>query len=231
MISWPSVLFDLDDTLYRELDFVEQAMRNVARFVGLRTRHNVEAVTNDLLSIMRTDGRGQVFDEFLDQRGLPAGWIAPMLYTYRRTAPNLQLYEDVVPLLTALREQDIQTGIVTDGKAVVQSAKVAALDLDRLVDAVVLTDVIGPDAEKPSTTGFNVALELLQSRPDQSVYVANDLRKDFLGPRKLGMTGILIVRGVLGTLDDTPARGLPDHSVEDLREARKVIERLDLGDA
>lgn len=230
MTSSPSVLFDLDDTLYRELDFVEEAMRNVAGFVGLRTGQNVDAVTHDLLGIMRSDGRGRVFDEFLDRQGLPAGWVAPMLYTYRRTVPNLQLYGDVVPLLAALREQDIHTGIVTDGKAIVQSAKIAALDLERLVDAVVLTDVIGPEAEKPNTAGFTVALELLQSRPDQSVYVANDLRKDFFGPRELGMPGILVARGVLGTLDDTPARGLPDHSVKDLREAQDVIERLDLGD-
>lgn len=221
-----SVLFDLDDTLYREVDFVDAAMRNVASFVGRRTNMDMAAIVEELLGILNEYGRGHVFDVFLERHGLPTIWIPSMLYTYRRTQPHLQLHEDAIPLLEELRERGIRTGIVTDGNALVQRSKVDALDLEHLVDSVVLTDAIGSGAGKPSTTGFVVALELLRCQPHRSVYVANDLNKDFVAPRKLGMTGILVTRGLLGTPQDTPTGGQPDQRVEDLSEARNVIAQL-----
>lgn len=219
-----TVLFDLDDTLYRELDFVVAALACVAEFLEQRTGVRASSFREDMLKILETHGRGHVFDLLLKQHDLPLAWVSPMLFVYRRARPRLQLFPDARNFLERLRFSEVQTGIVTDGCALVQAGKVTGLGLETLMDIVVYTDTLGEGAGKPSSIGYEVALELLEADPSTSAYVANDVRKDFVGPRHLGMTGVLVTRGMLGVLDRQPESHRPHHMVHTLEEVGFILE-------
>ena len=223
------VLFDVDDTLYRELDFVHAAMGDVAAFVAGRTGEDRDGVLTQLLELLAERGRGDVFDTLLASRGLPSAWVAPMLYVYRCARPALSLYDDAGALLTLLRRNGVRTGIVTDGVTLVQHNKVRGLGLEDVIDAVVYTDTLGPQAGKPSPTGFEIAMELLGVTANRTAYVANDVRKDFIAPRALGMTAVLVRRGILGDLREQPEHAHPHHAVDTLGEVAQTLNAAGLG--
>ncbi len=190
-----AVLFDLDDTLYPEIDFVRGGFRAAATYLARRTGVRTEALTREMMRALERDGRGHVFDSVLDAHGLRTSVaVQSMLVLYRSHRARLQAYPDVAPTLRALRHKGFSLGIVTDGLASVQRRKVAALKLDRAMDVVVCTDELTGRPVKPSPVAFQVALDLLGADAEASAYVGNDPGKDFGGPKHLGMTTVRVRR-------------------------------------
>src|SRR3990172_8784663 len=127
-----SVLFDLDDTLYPEMDFVRSGFRAVARCLSSRLSIPGEEVFRRLMEGMERDGRGRVFDSTLSSFGADAGLVRVCGHGYCSHKPDIALFEDALPTLRRLRETRARLGIVTDGMGAVQRAKVDALGLEGL---------------------------------------------------------------------------------------------------
>ena len=87
-----------------------------------------------------------------------------------------------------------RTAIVTDGPERTQRTKVECAGLAGRVEEIVYTGALGPGAGKPSTTGFAVALRRLGMPARSALYVADNPRKDFVGPRRLGMRTLQVRR-------------------------------------
>lgn len=206
-----AVLLDLDDTLYREMDFVLSGFRAAAAFLGARTDHDPDAVVQRLREILNRDGRGRVFDALLAELGLAdAGWVPALVHAYRTHQPAIAPFPGALDLLQELRARGVRLGIVTDGLASVQWRKLRALGLPPLVDVVVCTQELGESFAKPSPVPFAVALEILKVDPGDALYVGDDLRKDFLGPRELGMRTARVPAPPGGL-----ASGVPEHPEAD----------------
>ncbi|HLK37723.1 MAG TPA: HAD family hydrolase [Polyangiaceae bacterium] len=191
-----AILFDLDDTLYPEDTYVRGGFDAVATHAARQgwARSAPEA-RQHLVRLLARDGRGRVFDAFLEEAGVHSEARAQeMLHVYRTHTPSIRTYADVVPVLRELREHGVPTGLVTDGLASVQERKVSALGIQALVDVVVCTGDLGDGLAKPSEVPFLVALSRLAAPVVGSVYVGNDPRKDFVAPRRLGMSAIHVRR-------------------------------------
>jgi putative hydrolase of the HAD superfamily len=214
MTAIRAVLFDLDDTLYPERQFVDGGFRAVARFLAGPGGRPEGSLVDRLWELHQRDGRGRLFDTLLDELGLgdDRDLVPACLLVYRTHATRLTPFPGVEALLDGLRHRGIRTGIVTDGNAAVQSRKVAGLgDVAARIDVVVLTDALGPGFAKPSPVAFRVAGRLLDVAPRDTIYVGNDPRKDFAGARAAGLRtiriGLLPDEGgpetiVAGTADD-----------------------------
>ena len=203
-----SVLFDLDDTLYPEMDFVRSGFRTVARFLSSRLSVPGEEVFRRLMAFLEREGRGGVFDSTLSSFGADLELVRVCVHVYRSHRPDVALFEDALPTLRRLREARVRLGIVTDGMGAVQRAKVDALGLEPLVDAVVLSDVLGQGSGKPAGDAYRVALDLLGARPEETAYVGDNAAKDFLWPNAAGMRTIRLRRG---PEPDHPAGQTPEH--------------------
>ena len=87
------------------------------------------------------------------------------------------------------------------------------------LDAVVMTDELGPGHAKPAPTGFRVACRLLGVAAEGAVYVANDPRKDFAGARAAGLrtirTGLLPDEG-----GPSPIRAVDGEDADESSPAR-----------
>ena len=190
-----AVLFDLDDTLYPEIEFVRGGFRAAARYVARRSDLGADAVVRELMHVLERDGRGRVFDSVLEAHGLrsPAAAQA-MLLLYRSHDPRIRLYRDVAPALRTLRRDGVRLGIVTDGLPSVQWRKVTALKLEKLMHVIVCTGELAGDVAKPSPVPFQVALDLMGCDSAAAAYVGNDPGKDFRGPRRLGMVTVRVRR-------------------------------------
>ena len=190
-----AVLFDLDDTLYPEHQFVDGGFRAVGRFLAARADGSEAALADRLWLLHRRDGRGRLFDSLLDELGLgdDPDLVLACLLVYRTHPTRLQPFPGVESLLDGLRAAGVRTGVVSDGNAAVQSRKLTGLGsvADR-IEAVVLTDLLGPGHAKPSPVAFRVACRLLDVPPSATIYVGNDPRKDFAGARAAGLATIRI---------------------------------------
>lgn len=217
-----AVIFDLDDTLYPEQSFVFSGYRAVAE--AFRTQFgDPDETVAELTRIFHSQDRRLAFNALFELRGQPADReaVQAMIDLYRSHPPTISLYDDAEAALTRLRTH-FKLGIITDGAAVMQETKVAALSLRTRVDVVVLTDELGPGFGKPHLRAFELMAERLAIEPTSCVYVADNAAKDFVAPNALGWMTIRIVR-TDGVYRDTAA---PDGGAP-----RNVVHSLDQIDA
>ena len=190
-----AVLFDLDDTLYPERQFVDGGFAAVAAFLAGRSGRSAPELTARLRDLHDQDGRGRLFDTLIAEEGLAEGpdLVPACLLVYRTHSPRLTSFTGVVELLDDLRAHGVLTGVISDGNGAVQSRKLAGLDgLAERLDVVVLTDDLGPGHAKPSPVPYAVACRLLAVDPSATIYVGNDPRKDFRGARAAGLRSIRV---------------------------------------
>jgi len=222
------VLLDLDDTLYPERDYVVSGLRAVSEFLASRTGLGMERDQVALrLQALLDEGRERLFDRMLGQLGIDdPSLLSTLVHVYRSHRPAISLCSDVLPFLGRLREAGVRLGIVTDGKGLVQRNKIETLALAQQVDAIICTDDLLAGCSKPSTVPFEIALRYLQVSPEEAVYVGDDLSKDFIGPRRLGMRTIRIDRGFPHPLQ--PRTDFPDNHQADAvcRNMLEVEQRL-----
>ncbi len=185
-----AIVFDLDDTLYSEKDFVLSGFQAVADWASLNLEISQERGYATLCQLYNEGVRNNTFDRWLEIHQIERAEIVPkLLDVYRQHLPNITPFAETIDLLTTL-DRSYQIGLVSDGYLEVQQRKWAALKLDSCFDAVVFSDKLGRANWKPSTAPFELVLQQLNVSPQMSVYIGDNPRKDFLGARQLGMSTI-----------------------------------------
>lgn len=182
------VIFDLDDTLYPERDYVRSGFRAVSDLLG--------GGLEDRLWTHFEAGRPAI-DALLGELGREKEKDAA-LEAYRSHKPDIHLDASVANLIMGLKDEGLMVGIVTDGRPKGQRAKIEALGLDVLVgwENVVITDELGgPQFRKPCDIAFRVMQRRWRLPFCEVVYVGDNPAKDFLAPRQLGMRYILFNDG------------------------------------
>ncbi len=194
-MPWPrAVVFDVDDTLYLERDYVRSGFRAVD--AHLREHHGAAGFFERAWAAFEQGVRGRTFDEVLPQLGLsPAReLIAELVEVYRTHPPQIDLLPDARAALEAARRAGWAVAVVTDGPLASQSAKVEALGLSRWAEPVVLTAALGEGFGKPHPRAFRLVEEGTGCREEQCVYLADNPGKDFAGPKRLGWRTVRVRR-------------------------------------
>lgn len=220
------VLFDLDDTLYPELEYVFSGYAAVAGWSADRFAIPAAQGHRELVDFFRSGTRYHIFNHWLARYDLDSEENAlQLLKVYREHMPSIRLFSGVLELLARLRSR-YRLGIVSDGYLVMQTQKVAALDVEPLVETVVLSDRLGADAWKPSPKPFQLALANLGLSPEQAVYVGDNPHKDFLGARRAGMRSIRVLRfgGLYSEVEPPGAEHEPDTTIFALSELEAELE-------
>jgi putative hydrolase of the HAD superfamily len=166
------LIFDLDDTLYSERDFVRSGHRAAAQAVWRDYGIDIES---ELQRRFALGQRGDLFTAALKSRNLevPLDYVERVLVpAYREHTPMIEPYVGTTQVLRQLRAAGHRTALLSDGWAAVQRRKLNALGLAELFDDVVLTDELGRASWKPSTRGFELILERQAVSPANAAYVA-----------------------------------------------------------
>jgi len=218
--SCRAVVFDLDDTLYPERDFVLGGFRAAARWAEEHLGLEANEGYLDLCRLYQSGVRGDTFDRWIGGQGLDCGAIVPRLvHVYREHHPSLEPYPGVRELLERIRLVH-RVGLLSDGFLSVQRRKVDALGIEPLFDAIVFSDEWGWDAWKPSTRPYVAVLQQLKVPAGSAIYVADNPRKDFLGARQIGMQTVQVRRpgGEYAFASPPTADHAADVVVEDLED-------------
>lgn len=178
-----AVVFDLDDTLYRERDFVESGFRAVADYIDQRNR---DSIYDNLIGWYEA-GETDVFARIIEEKELAIN-KATLIRKYRKHEPTLKLASEVKQLLKKLRTDGHDFGIITDGRAETQRNKIRALGLDQWNAAIAISEEMG--VGKPHPKSFLRLQHRFFGMP--LVYVGDNPAKDFLAPRRLGWTTVCV---------------------------------------
>lgn len=185
------VVFDMDDTLFPEADFVRSGFQAVARFLEEKTGKT--GFFEKAWARFQSGERGSIFDGALSDCDMQAdkAFIKELVAVYRTHRPNIALDDWVRPLFSQLRQSGRKIGVITDGPVGMQAAKAEALGLDGLVDAVVLSDAIGGEStRKPTPAPYESIMRTLGAAPAECVYIGDNPSKDFIGARRVGWTSV-----------------------------------------
>ena len=191
----PLVVFDLDDTLYKERDFVASGYRAVAR----RVAEALPGADADMIfNAMAAGPHGMSITtahELASAAAALSGAEAPSekelveVYSYHR--PQIALDSDARRALEALKAGGARLALITDGPSRRQWNKVEALGLFEFIprEAVVVSDDFG--ADKHSPVPF---LEVERRFPQRGprFYVGDNIEKDYLHPNLMGWTSVML---------------------------------------
>ena len=184
-----AILFDLDDTLYLERDFVKSGFKSVASLIQNNNGIDKEVIYNRFWSIFSRGERKNIFDSYINEFGEINYTINELVNIYRSHIPNINLLPGINEYLLLL-SREYKLGLVTDGYIQTQKNKINALGLNNIFDQILITEELGRKFWKPSTVPFSKICDKLGVIPMEAIYIADNPKKDFKGPNKLGMDSI-----------------------------------------
>ena len=220
-----AIVFDLDDTLYREKDFVTSGFRAVAQYLANTHGYCFQHLFPAMMTTFEEEGRKAVFhmlqDEFLDS-SIP---ISELVDVYRRHRPSIRLFPGYSGLLRRLARYH-RLGIITDGLPEVQQNKAQALRVQSLMDCIVYTWAFGMEKEKPHPFPFSLMLESLGTEPNSVLFVGDNPDKDCRGAHSAGM--IYAQLRMCGLWDQKTCRGIdaPEFTIDTLLQLPLILRKL-----
>lgn len=211
------IVFDMDDTLYDEMTYVESGFYAVATYLNSQYGFSVNDSFRIMKDELRTNGRGKIFDSVLHHyKLLNSTNVKKCVGIYRNHTPVIKLSNDAINCLENL-VQNYPLYLVTDGNKNVQSKKVKALELEKYMKFCFISHRYGISHAKPSPYIFNKICERENTTANQVIYIGDNPNKDFVGIKKLGFRTVRIMRGSFSLIEkelDYEA----DHRISSLNE-------------
>jgi putative hydrolase of the HAD superfamily len=182
-ISDQVVVFDLDDTLYKEREYVASGVAAVVReclALNLISKATAEkAFVPDIAA-------GKFISDLLAHLELPAELEQSLLWTYRLHDPDIRMAEATKSAVAAIAKQAKALAIITDGRSLTQRKKIKALGLEH-IQAFVSEEFA---AGKPSPVMFEAVQAMWPGCT--YCYIGDNLKKDFVAANRLGWLSICL---------------------------------------
>ncbi len=179
-----AVIFDLDDTLYSEKEYVKSGYCAIAK-----SFKNIKNMDEKLWRAFLE--KRNAIDYVLERESLLTKENKEKaLEIYRNHIPNIHLYEGIEVIFDQLAKSK-KLGLITDGRPVGQRNKIKALNLEKYIKEIIITDELGGiEFRKPNTMAFELMQERMKILFEKMVYIGDNINKDFIAPEKLGMNVI-----------------------------------------
>lgn len=175
------IVFDLDDTLYNELDYLKSAYKSIALFLD---PNDWKQLYSRMFSMYRC--KINVFEVISNTYNIE---IKVLVEMYRNHQPEIQLFEGVLDVFDAIKSKNGRIGMITDGRSNTQRAKLQSLGILKFLDEIIISEEIG--SEKPSIANFKAIEKSLSGTT--YYYIADNLKKDFISPNNLGWKSVALI--------------------------------------
>ena len=221
-----AIIFDLDNTL---LDFVKMKQFAVKAAITAMIEAGLdvdeEKAYKDIFDLYVEKGweNQQVFDDYLNQTvGKVSNKIlAAGIVSYRRAREaTLLVYPNVNKTLIELIKTGIQLSVVSDAPSREAWMRLYYLNLHHVFDPVLTFDDTG--VRKPSPKPFEMALDILQAKPEEVLMIGDWPERDVVGAKEIGMKTIFARYGdTFGTVDSGA-----DWDVNDIYDLVGIVKEL-----
>lgn len=186
-----AVIFDIDNTL---TDFMKMKRAAVDSAVegmidaGLKAKKS--EMVEKIFDLYWKDGveDQKIFDKILTQeRGcIDYKILAAGIIGYRRAkAGTMALYPHVGMTLSELTKRGIKMVVISDAPRLEVWLRIVGLGLHHTFDHVITSEDTG--AKKPAPEPFRKALQVLGTKPEETIMVGDWAERDIVGAKNLGI--------------------------------------------
>lgn len=181
-----TVIFDLDNVIYDELDYFKEILKFFSIKKNLPLRLDIYLDQHLILNSK------DIFGDVLKKAGIyDIKLQEELFYLYKTADVFIKPKEDVIYLIRILREMGLKIGLLTNGTIEAQKNKVKLLGIEDLFDCIVYARIFGKDKEKPHPLPFCYILSKLDSKPESSLMVGDNIHTDIIGAHRLGIRSVL----------------------------------------
>src|SRR4030066_174908 len=174
-------VFDLDDTLYNEIDYLVSAYKAIA--ARIEPVDHVRLYSK-MFKIFVSGGNAfnYVIEKYPGQH-LTIPWLLDL---YRNHSPEISPRKGVLEMFSLIKSKNSKIGIITDGRSTTQRNKIKALGIEHFIDETIISEEFG--REKPHESLYKY---LIDKNPwGKFYYFGDNIEKDFITPKKLAWSCI-----------------------------------------
>ncbi|MFD1359129.1 HAD family hydrolase [Fictibacillus halophilus] len=188
-----AVVFDMDDTLFKEADYVLSGFLAVDKW--LKETIGLSGFYQHAVELFSKGERKYIFNQVLESLKVRCNknFICQLIDVYRNHTPIISLFEDAKYVLNNLQDS-IKIGLITDGYLSSQKQKFDALGIHEKFDTVIFTDELGREHWKPNPLPYEQACLKLECLHSECIYIGDNVNKDFVTAKKLGWLTVHINR-------------------------------------
>ncbi|MHC4437773.1 MAG: HAD family hydrolase [Planctomycetota bacterium] len=224
-----TVVFDLDDTLYDEIEYCESGFRAAAEFLAERPETpSAKCIFNAFWKQFTGSNRKNTFNAALDDLEISYDdkLIDELVNVYRNHIPTIKLPQDSQDVLSKLRAK-YTLALITDGFLPAQQLKIKSLGIEKFFKCIVYTEQLGREFWKPSPAGFEKIIKTLNVKPENMVYIGDNEKKDFIAPNKLGFFTVQLIRPArLHTKVSSDPDGHAQHVIHKISQLPALLKEL-----
>ena len=199
------IVFDLDDTLYDEIDFVKSGFKEVSNYLGDKKYFNF--MWEEFLK----NGSGKIFNKLIEGFDLNIS-LNKLIEIYRFHFPDISLPKESKEILQFAK--NYKTALISDGHYIMQKNKYNALQLN--LDYPIFTDFY--HTKKPEEKPFLMVMDKFKDK--DYIYISDNPKKDFLAPKKLGWITIRFKnpRGIY--------KNIKNNADFEVKSRKEILEKL-----
>lgn len=189
------IVFDLDDTLISEKDYINSGFNIISKKIAEDYKLSDEKIKkkmNEFFCLNSTNLFNRILDYFKVKYDLD--YIKKLVLIYRNHIPKIELYDDAREMLEFLSKNNYRLGMITDGYKEAQKNKIMALDIQKYFEYIIITDELGREFWKPSEIPYKIIKEKFECEYTDMIYIGDNIEKDFITANKLGIKTIQILR-------------------------------------
>jgi putative hydrolase of the HAD superfamily len=216
------IIFDLDDTLFNEIDFLISAFNEISQF--LSNVQGVDKSKNEIFDYMHSVylRKKNPFEQIISFLKIKNIKVSDLLEIYRNHLPNISLNDDVKEVLDYLKEHKFILGIITDGRSIQQRNKIKALNLDYYINGLIISEEFG--SKKPNINNY---IFFKDKYPNSKfTYIGDNINKDFVAPNKLNWETICLLdngKNIHSQNVCVPDTFLPKTYIKNIREIIQIV--------
>jgi len=165
------IVFDLDDTLYDEIDFIKSGFKEVSNYLG--NEKYFDFMWDEFLK----NGSGKIFNKLIEEFNLSVS-LNKLIEIYKFHFPDISLPRESKEILQFAKSY--KTALISDGHYIMQKNKYNALNIN--LDYPIFTDFY--HTKKPELKPFLMVMDKFKDK--NYIYISDNPKKDFLAPKKLG---------------------------------------------
>lgn len=198
------IVFDLDDTLYNEIDFLISAYTEIAKQLNPK---DWKLLFVNMFSRYRQNL--DVFTFLSETYDTPKN---DLVQIYRNHTPQIAPKQNVVSVFKRIKEKKGKIAIITDGRTATQHQKIKALNIQKYLDIIIVSEETG--FEKPHKNNFQLVETTFKN--GDYYYISDNFRKDFIAPNELGWHTVGVIDRGLNIHSDSYKYLKKEHLPEDV---------------
>jgi haloacid dehalogenase superfamily, subfamily IA, variant 1 with third motif having Dx(3-4)D or Dx(3-4)E len=217
-----SIIFDLDDTLYKEIDYVKSGFNCVATYVSNTSQLLKDDLLESLLSFF--DSGENAFAKLIEAYNLSCS-IDDMLKQYRSHIPIINFDDKTKSILEILKSRNEFNGLLTDGRSIQQRNKIQSLGLDDYFSDIVISEEFG--SEKPAIENYLYFMDKSNKNNTKYYYIGDNPSKDFISANKLGWITICLKdngQNIHKQNFSLRKEFIPDHIINNIEDILEIID-------